>query len=315
MQGPGVVERGFSIVCDRGCDLPSLYIERAQVTLVGAGAQTLGTQLSPEELTEEFVRTYRALAASGSPHIASVHSCAAFSPEVLCAQEAAAIVSDEADVQVVDSGSASAATGMVLFRLICHWADSVPFREAVSAARELASHVRLLVIPTASAPFGRRRRRRASLIERATSSLRARFSGERGLYLVSGGEVTQLARSGDLTDLTGRLAHAMSSVASCEGPLVYSCVETGDARALRALEKPLDTNEFEARSLGTLRVTPPVEELIGTGAVGVALAPASDYWRAGEKNADVTDVPGSVDSPDAESDAEEREPLEAPDQS
>ena len=59
-------------------------------------------------------------------------------------------------------------------------------------------------------------------------------------------------------------------------------METGDRASLRALQKPLDTNEFEATSLGTLRATPPVEEVLGTGAVGVALVPARDYWKEGK---------------------------------
>ena len=286
-----MLDRDFAIVCDRGCDLPPLYIERTQATLVGAVAQTLGTPLSADELTQEFVDAYRGIAARGQRNIVSVHSCASFSPEVLCAREAAAAVSDVADVRVVDSGSASAATGMVLFRLACHWADGCSFEDAVTCAEELASRVRLLVIPASSSRFGRRRGRRGhvGLIGRATSTLRIRISGERGLFLVSGGEVTQLARSGDLADLTGRLAHAMSSVSAGEGPLVYACVETGDRASLRALQKPLDTNEFEATSLGTLRATPPVEEILGTGAVGVALVPARDYWR------DPAEVPADKD--------------------
>ena len=72
----------------------------------------------------------------------------------------------------------------------------------------------------------------------------------------------------------------MSAVSASEGPLVYATLETGDARALRALEKPLDTNEFEARALGTVSACPQVEKIIGSGAVGVAFAPSQAYWRA-----------------------------------
>lgn len=275
-------DRDFAIVCDRGCDLPSPYLGRAQATLVGAVAQTLGTPLSDDQLTAEFVRTYRELARGGHSRIASVHSCASFSRELACAQAAAEAVSDEADVRVVDTGSASAATGMVLFRLACHQAEGASLEDAVAAVRELSRHVRMLVIPAPHARFSRRRARRGrvGLIGRATLSLRTRISGERGLYLISGGEVTQLARSSELADLTGKLAHAMSSVAASEGPLVYASVETGDAQALRMMEKPLDTNEFEASKLGTLRATPGVESILGAGAVGVALAPADSYWRA-----------------------------------
>ena len=157
----------------------------------------------------------------------------------------------------------------------------MPFEQAAEAAQALAERVRLLVIPARSPRFPTRAAHRGgrALIRRATSSLRVRISGERSLYLLAGGELTQLARSVDLADLTGRLAHAMSAVASGEGALVYACLETGDRQAYRALTKPLDTNEFDFRCLGTLRMTPGVEQVVGPGAVGVALVPGKDYWR------------------------------------
>lgn len=274
-------ERDFAIVCDRGCDLPPVYLERARATVLEDVPRDAMGHVDEAALTQEFVRLYRGLAAEGHARIASVHSSASFSPEVACAREAAAACEGVADVRVIDSGSASVATGMVFFRLMCHWADGVPFERAVAAAERLAGTVRLLVIPTASARFSRRRSRRprTGLLGRATSSLRIRISGERGLYLVSRGEITQLARSAELPDLTGRLAHAMSAVSANEGALVYAPLETGDPRALRVLEKPLDTNEFEARRLGTVRSCPQVERVIGAGAVGVAFAPAREYWR------------------------------------
>lgn len=275
-------EGDFAIVCDRGCDLPPVYLERARATVLEDVPRDALGHVDEVALTQEYVRLYRSLAAQGRARIASVHSSASFSPEVTCAREAALACEGVADVRVIDSGSASVATGMVLFRLTCHLADDVPFERAVEAAERLAGTVRLLVIPTASARFSRRRSRkpRAGLLGRATSSLRIRISGERGLYLISHGEVTQLARSSELPDLTGRLAHAMSAVSASEGPLVYATLETGDARALRSLEKPLDTNEFEADRLGTVRPCPQVERIVGSGAVGVAFAPAQEYWRA-----------------------------------
>ena len=279
-----MLERDFTIVCDRGCDLPPVYLERTRATIVGDVVRDSSGTVDEEALTQEFERTYRSLVASGHTKIASVHSSSSFSPELSCALAAAQAVRDLADVRVVDSGSASAGTGMVLFRLMCLWADGVGFDEAVETARGLAQGIRLLVIPSASARMARRPRRRSrfGLIGRAGASLRMRLSGERGLYLLSRGELTQLARSSDLSDLTGRLAHAMSAVSAQEGALVYASVEVGDGRALRVLEKPLDTNEFEARRLGSVRATADVEKVVGSGAVGVAFAPARDYWRVPE---------------------------------
>ena len=129
-----MLERDFTIVCDRGCDLPPVYLERAQATVLeGVPHDALG-HVDEVALKQEFIRLYRALAAQGHTKIASVHSCASFSPAVTCAREAAAACSGVADVRVIDSGSASVATGMVFFRLTCHWADGVPFEQAVKPA-------------------------------------------------------------------------------------------------------------------------------------------------------------------------------------
>ena len=246
-------EKSFAIVCDVGCDLPAHYLERMGAVIVDSCAE----MPDDEELTARYANAYRALAKSGVTQIAAVHSSSAFSSEVVCACKAAASCVDVAEVRVIESAAASAATGMVVFRLACFREEGASFEGATTAAR----------------------RRGGALIRRATSSIRVRLSGERSLYLLSRGDLTQLARSAELPDLTGRLAHAMSAVASAEGPLVYACVETGDERALRALMKPLDTNEFDSECLGTLLMTEGVEHVVGRGAVGVAFVPASRYWH------------------------------------
>lgn len=271
-------ERDFAIVCDSGCDLPPAFLECAGVVLVDLGPAGAGGE---QDLSSRLERTYRDLAARGYARVASVHSAASFSPAILRAREAAEACTGVCEVEVVDSGAASAATGMLVDRISRYRYFGVEFDESVEAVRQLAGQVRLLVVPTAKAHFARRRthRERQGILGRATASLRMRVSGERGLFLLSRGEVTQLARATDLVELTSRLAHAMSAVSAGEGPVTYALVETGDPRALRAVEKPLDTNEFESRRLGTVRATPAVEEVVGAGAVAVAFAPESAYSR------------------------------------
>lgn len=280
-------EKNFAIVCDIGCDLPAHYLERIGAVIMDSCAE----MPDDEELTARYANAYRALAKSGVTQIAAVHSSSAFSSEVVCACRAAASCVDVAEVRVIESAAASAATGMVVFRLACFREDGASFEEATTAARKLAEQVRLLVIPSRAPRFPERRahRRGGALIRRATSSIRVRLSGERALYLLSRGDLTQLARSADLSDLTGRLAHAMSAVATAEGPLVYACVEAGDERALRALMKPLDTNEFDSECLGTLLMTEGVEHVVGRGSVGVAFAPAAHYWRDPRDNSSAED--------------------------
>lgn len=291
----------FAIVCDEGCDLAGAFLERAGAVCVPlgeknagpagddapaqaarpAGDDASGPGVTASDAAAAFEACYRALAAQGVTEAVSVHSAACFSPALEGARQAAAACAGELRVEVVDSGSGSAATGMLVDRASYYRYLGLGLDDAASGLRELAGHVRLLAVPAAGAPIVRRRARRAhaGLLSRATASLRVRISGERGLYLVTRGEVTQLARSTDLIELTSRLAHAMSAVAAGEGALKYALVETGDARALRAMEKPLDTNEFEAHCLGTVRAGASVGRAIGVGSVAVALAPAAAYDR------------------------------------
>ena len=272
------------IVCDTGCDLPSSFLAGLPVAPEVASADGTGTAAAgAHDMRAELVALYRRLASAGKRRIVSVHSSEAFSPIVTAAWAAAEDVVGEAEVVVIDSGTASAATGMVVERLSTALSVGVGFEEAVRQARGLAASARLLVVPASSAGFARRRTRpsRAGLLGRATGALRVRLSSERGLYLLSRGEVTQLARSTSLVELTSRLVHSMSKIAANEGELVYALVETGDARALRAVEKPLDTNEFDSRSLGTVSASAPVLSAVGEGAVAVAVAPAAVFDRIG----------------------------------
>lgn len=152
---------------------------------------------------------------------------------------------------------------------------------AKSAAEACADVCDVLVVPAASAPLSARRRRtpRAGLIGRAAASLRMRVTGERGLYLLARGELTQLARGNDPAALTGRLARAVATVAGNEGPLVHALAEAGDVRSLRALERALEEEGVGSSCLGTVRATPLSKEVVGAGAVAAAIAPHAAYWR------------------------------------
>ena len=206
------------------------------------------------------------------------------------AREAAARLGDAARVEVLDTGTASIGTGIVVERLSAMRAAGVPLEDALLAAREIAAGVRLMFIPASSSRLVRRRARsrHSGLVSRA-SMLRVRLVGERGLFLVSRGEVTQTMRSTDIADLCGRIAHAMSAIAHAEGPLDYVELYGCDRKALRPLEKPLDTNEFEAERMGVTRVSPSNVGFVGRPAVGVAFVPDSLFERVGANQP--TDVP------------------------
>ncbi len=103
-----MAEKDYAIVCDETSDLPLSFLERAGVVPlrlddVRDAAGALG-------------RVYRDLAGRGFPQVISIHSAALFSPVVDGAKIAAEACADVCDVLVVDSGSASAATGMLVDR-------------------------------------------------------------------------------------------------------------------------------------------------------------------------------------------------------
>ena len=231
-----MAEKDYAIVCDETSDLPLSFLERAGVVPLRLddardAAGTLG-------------RVYRDLAGRGFPQVISIHSAALFSPVVDGAKIAAEACADVCDVLVVDSGSASAATGMLVDRAARYRHLDVPAPEAAAALAELAAHVRLLVVPAASAPLSARRRRtpRAGLIGRAAASLRMRVTGERGLYLLARGELTQLARGNDPAALTG--AH-LAAVLEGSG-LPAGSTERISARLLAASVACVDAGIFSS---------------------------------------------------------------------
>ena len=305
MTGSAVGEKNFGIVCDSGCDLAPAQLGRLGVALVphhvaAEGHTWLDRTGRPDEealslmgtrgqglvttaaSADDLLAAYRRLADAGCEKIVSVHSAAAVSAMSACAREAVAAAATSVQVEVFDTGTASIGTGIVVERLAAMRAAGMSFDAALAAAREIADGIRLMFIPASSSRFIRRRARsrHSALVSRA-STLRVRLVGERALFLISRGEVTCTVRSTDIADLCGRVAHAMSAVARDEGKLSYVELYVRDRKTLRPMEKPLDTNEFEADRMGVTRVSPAVASYVGAPAVGVAFVPESLFARVG----------------------------------
>lgn len=278
----------FAIVCDSGCDLPSSFLEERGISCVDVSQGPLTAAALAE--------AYRGLAARGVTGVVSVHSARALDDACERARAAADEVRPVIDVRVLDTGLFSLATGMVAERLSAYRDEGAGLDEAVAAASTFATNVRLLLVPSNSTWLSRHRdnRGRARGIRRLTSSLRVRLSGERGLFLVSHGSVTHLARDTEVVELTSRLAHAMSAVFAAYGPLVYVKLEAGDPRGMRSLEKSLDTNEFESRCLGRVRLSPSTEHVLGEGTLGVVVAPESSF-DAPFRGVTAAESPGDAD--------------------
>ena len=285
-----MTRKSFAIVCDSTCDLPPEILSRLEVVCVPlgieAGGRVLMDDADRDEATalitrhksaevqklskERILSVYQRLIDEGYDHIATVCTSLSGTGSWGAAEQAIAELGGGPCVlRTVDAGVASVGLGMVVERL-------------VARARALAREVRFLFIPSSSASFvrGELRGRKNGLMARA-SSLRLRVIGERTLYLLTRGEATAIARSTDLSNLCGRAAHAMSSIAAQEGDLVYAVMGMDGSKTLRTLEKPLDTNEFCSMRLGRGRTAPSI--LVNTGAdvAGVAFAPYKRYLEAG----------------------------------
>ena len=293
----------FAIVCDSTCDLPPEIISRLEVVCVPLGVEIAGCVLMDgadrdeavaligrrksghvELLSKErMVDVYRRLIDEGYDRIVTVCSSLINTGSWNAAEEAASELSD-ADhmLRTVDAGVSSVGLGMVVERLAMAREVGIQFEEAIARSRAFAREVRVLFIPEASSPFmrGNLRSRKSGIMARA-SSLRLRVVGERTLFLQTRGESTALARSTDLSDLCGHAAHAMSSISAQEGELVYAVVGMVGSKTLRALEKPLDTNEFCSTKLGRGLVSPSILASVGFDAAGVAFAPRKAYLEAG----------------------------------
>lgn len=293
----------FAIVCDSTCDLPPEIISRLEVVCVPLGVEIAGRVLMDgadrdeavallgrrksghvELLSKErMVDVYRRLIDEGYNRIVTVCSSLINTGSWNAAEEAASELSD-ADhmLRTVDAGVSSVGLGMVVERLAMAREIGIQFEEAIARSRAFAREVRVLFIPEASSPFmrGNLRSRKSGIMARA-SSLRLRVVGERTLFLQTRGESTALARSTDLSDLCGHAAHAMSSISAQEGELVYAVVGMVGSKTLRALEKPLDTNEFCSTKLGRGLVSPSILASVGFDAAGVAFAPRKAYLEAG----------------------------------
>lgn len=289
----------FAIVCDSGCDLSAESLAAAGITVIPMVVRNAGRELrdlmdmsatdflkslpmmrgqldSYAPCERVFSRTYEVLASTGVREIVSIHASAALSDAYDIALRAAISVTD-ATVHVADSKCCSAQLALVLARLVADRDAGMPAGEALSRAMRAARASRLMVVP---APDARPRSRvravlRGSFRARA-DFLRVRAVGARRVFRMGrDGVAVEAFRSTQLARLAGSIAREMSAYAQEMGPLTHLELTVGAPRVIAALEKPLDTNEFESVGAGMLEAAPSTAVQIGVGAAGIAYAPAS----------------------------------------
>ena len=296
----------FAIVCDSACDLTVAQLGRLGVVLV-PHTLTVGEkswrdvserdsdevyELLAEKGARAIVRTpvsvddllaaYRELGRQGFDHVVSVHSAAVGSSVPDIAREAAELVADEIMVEVLETGSASLGTGIVIERLAAFRAAGMPCSQALSVAHDVARSIRLFFSPAPNSNFVRHgaRSRHSALVARA-SALRVRLVGERGLFLVSCGEMTQCVRTSDVDVVCRRIAAAITAVRKAEGDVSYVELYSGSRQLLRPLDAALAEAGLESGRLGSWRVSPGVASCVGLGAIGVAFLPNALLTRGG----------------------------------
>ena len=289
----------FAIVCDSGCDLSAESLAAAGIAVVpmivrNAGRElrdlmdvsaagflrdlpTMRGQLDSYAPSEKvFARTYEVLVSTGAREIVSIHTSAAMSDAYDIALRAARGVTG-ATVRVVDSTCCSAQLALVLARLVADRDAGMTADEALPRAMRAARAARLMVIPAPDArPRARVRTAFRGGVRARADSLRVRAVGARRAFRMAGDGVAEEAfRSTQLPRLAGYIAREMSAYAQEVGPLTYLELAVGAPRVMAALEKPLDTNEFESVGAGVLQAAPSTAVQIGVGAAGIAYVPAS----------------------------------------
>ena len=288
----------FALVCDSGCDLSAESLAAAGIAVVPMvvrnagrelrdlmdmsaadflrGLSTMRGQLDSYAPSEKvFARTYEVLASTGTREVVSIHTSAAMSDAYDIALRAAQDITG-VTVHVADSRCCSAQLALVLARLVADRDAGMTADEALARALRAARAARLMVIP---APDARPRAQVCTAFRgsfRAHADfLRARAVGARRVFLVGEGGVAEEAfRSTQLARLAGSIAREMSSYAQEVGSLTYLELTVSAPRVIAALEKPLDTNEFESMCAGMLEAAPSTAVQIGIGAAGIAYAPA-----------------------------------------
>jgi len=250
-----VVDEAFSssrcaVVTDAGCDMAPELLEQLGVRCCSA-----------DPSADELAGIYRQLLEQGANEVVSVHGAAAFK----AADKASCMV--EGTVAAVDARFMSAGLALLVERSAHAAARGLSAAQIASLVDELSEAMEMYVVLDFRAPF----QRTGSLVDRL-SYLRRRALAVRCLMRHDAHGSTLLASSVDLTDLTGRVAHALGARARTEGALCYTNA-CNNAFDLYKLEKPFDTNEFVSHRLATFMPAPALAGYAGPSALAVAAVP------------------------------------------
>jgi fatty acid-binding protein DegV len=283
---------GFAIVCDSCSDLDPALCQRWGVSLVSyriafSDIELLDRSMNGDDVAEmlasnmrvhtstpgveTFASAFEALRDEGWRDIVVVCPSSQLTGSYAAAEQAAHEVR-HVRISVVDTRCVSGQLALVVARLVLDRDAGCPADEAVAHIAQTveSSQVWALLPPTVDLEGAHVLGHTHGLF-RSFKSLSMRISGGWLMTTVDNvsGEVTVLRQSNDLSWLAGILARSVSVFSHKRGPLTMLEIRSSNQDSLDELRRPLDTNEFEKRVVGSLTLRPSTISVMGAGAVGV----------------------------------------------
>ena len=285
--------RKFAIVTDSASDINRAAIERFGIRVVplhivangrdyrdGVDIQIdeyLDLMQQVKELPQtsqpapaDFVETYRQLVDAGYTEILSIHIARELSSTIETPRFLAKQMPSGVRVEVIDSYSATVGLGAMVLEAAAVAEAGGTMDEAIERVLAIRDSVKIHFIPDnlGNLVKGGRATRAQHL---ATSILNVKVVievGERGCI-----EVAHKAKG--LRNGIAYMVRQLTRRSQELGSLTYYKLHTRSAKAIRMLEKPLETNELEGVCGGIATIGPCIATHVGEGAVGLLSYPTA----------------------------------------
>lgn len=272
----------FAIVCDSAADLPEPLAQQCDIRVVALDSRDDDASLRADRVegrgelrsplgapvSSAFFRTYSALIDEGYREILSLHVAAELSRTYLMASAAArALASSRARIVAQDTRTVSAGQAVAVLEAAAARSDGASMDEAAARAERVGATGAIQFIPASAGSLVRampssRTERLAATIFGANMVAEARLDSQ-GRF-----RVEPPRKASSMKHACALIARRLARRSQNEGPLAFVSMGT-DEMALRALRKPLETNELEATDLGILPLGPLTRRSFGSATVGV----------------------------------------------
>lgn len=194
----------------------------------------------------------------------------------------------DANIHLVDSRRISLGFGFLVSALVRLRGAGLSCEDALQELKQMREKIQFFVIPMPTTPILRHVSCQ-SMREKLSFGVQKFLAQRPLLQMTDDGAFRVISSSSDYTDDTGILARYISKYAFEHGSVLLMKLSTGDERALKLLDRPLNTNEFSSTHYDTRIASPSTVCRIGRGGVGVAFIaerdiPAHMRVQAGEED-------------------------------